>query len=450
MTIAQPYIDPKDFILHATLFESFMEWYNDQARERRKNGERVQLIRGTHRETYFALVRMYMKQLKADAKVFHDTPELMAVQVGKLNNLYTNRLDFFNETRKDGTTFYRHLQRFMEMGIVKAKIFHGTRADFEVELNPDFFLVRDAKNPAYRPTSQWLQIALSSSGLNAKCTPLTIGEMNINKEIKGVNKETSLDEQNATEQKTNMIEMNEGECLENNLKVQEHSSNSPDSNTPPVPARPPMTTEQRAEADIKRYKFATARAVVMFAIEKLWPDMRLWTNERGENHISIGEIDRTIEHVYEWYFAKVDNVPSMIDNRLEFSKRAIIKSLRNLQNNGYRAKPYERHRTDLKEWFVNPYTYFHPDYTKGFNNAVKWMHEDWQKKLPKIARRKAQKAVDAAVKQYHKQSGHNPKTGYNRSGYAEYRRQESYVRNNYPQLLSEFLNRTLTNKPATV
>lgn len=444
--ISEPYIDPKDFFLHATVFETYMEAYNTEARERRKNGEKVQLLRGTHRETFFALVRMYSKQLKSDAMVFSDTPELMAKTIETLNHLYTNRLDYYNETRKDGSTFYRHLQRFLELGIITQKIWHGTRSNFELVLNPDFFLVRDAKNKAYRPESQWLQNALSQSGFNAKCTLLTISEMNkLKKEIMDVNnvdKESSINEQSIREQDTN-IETVKGECLDNAGINQQHSSKTSEQNTPPVALAPPLTEEQKLQASFIRYKYATARTIVLYAIEKLWPGKVLWTNEEGTRTISDSELDRTIEGVYHWYVKDVDNNYSVIDNRFDFTKRIILKSLRNLQKNGYRQRSYEN-RTDLKTWFVYPFKYFNPEYTKGFNTSLTWMSQDWIKKQSKIQRTAKQKAIDNAVRKYHKQSDPD-KLGTNRTGYAEYRRQEAYIRKNHPQQLNEFLNRTLTN-----
>ncbi len=279
--VKNPFIAPRQFHSIMARYDSYAHTLNGLVRELRREGQRRQTLKSGHRALFQDIVNQIKGQMERHRRLFADTPHFLQLNPLRPYVLTTNRAEIKRRTGKDGSTAWRNLERLQEAGVIVMKVNHGTRANFEIHINPVFLLISDYAAETDAPFD-FLQLTTenqaSPADLRAKCTPFEKSKNPSNNEIidvdnanlKGIahpgNGVTSL---TRTDRNT---DRNTGEHGTAGDDVQGHSSKvqAGTAEKEQVPAAPAPTNEERI-AHVRRL-YATW--LVQYMQHVLFPNHR--------------------------------------------------------------------------------------------------------------------------------------------------------------------------------
>lgn len=150
--ISAPYIkkDGKDFFSYTDIWKNFTEQYNEGRPSREK-------LKDSHKRIYYTLIRLAKEQIDQRNKILYGS-EFMAINSAAPLKVHTNRLELKNRSfGKDKTTrsISNYITRLTDAGVIVGNQFHGTQADFDLLINPDFLLIFDYYQQDYKPLSKY-------------------------------------------------------------------------------------------------------------------------------------------------------------------------------------------------------------------------------------------------------------------------------------------------------
>lgn len=151
-----PYID---FHTQRQLYEEWIALYNENIRhirhERKKLGyhPKYQLIKSAHLNFIHEVTRCIIEQLREENKTW-------AYEGGVRLNPNAPYTLWINNTKlaarqnhSSYRTVWNHIQRLLDLNFILEKRFHGTRSDFELDINPEFLLFFDLADEKKFPKS---------------------------------------------------------------------------------------------------------------------------------------------------------------------------------------------------------------------------------------------------------------------------------------------------------
>lgn len=423
--VKNPYISPRHFYSIMARYDSFAHTMNGLVRELRRDGQRVQTLKSGHRAMFQDIVNQIKGQMDRHRRLFADTPQFLQYSPFKPYVLTTNRAEIRRRTGKDGSTAWRNLQRLHEAGIIVLKVNHGTRANFELHINPAFLLISDYAAETDAPVD-FLQLTSEKhdtpAPLRAKCTPFKKSKNSFNNEIMDVDTEqlngiahpgdgvTSLPR---THKNTNR---NTGECGAGSCEMQGHSPKSSFAND--EKEQVPGGAENSPEQQIAKARRLYATWLVQYMLQILFP-----------NHTHYKAAIHSATDYAEHYFTGCRSSK-------EFSNRQVMLM--------WRVDAVAKWATRTKFSFAN---IFLPTYldlnnkTCGFVNTEKWWKayvekkaKDEKKRKFKSDSRKLSDKINALDAVY--LVGNLPQT------VKEFLLAEQYVQKNIPHRLSDFYERT--------
>lgn len=389
-------------------YDSFAQSFNAIVREQRHQGDKTaQTLKSTHRSLFQDIVNQIMGQLRKVRSTFRDNPDLTQLDASQPFILSTNLVRTMKRTGKNKATVFRNLNRLIRAGVIMEKVNHGTRANFELYINPSFLLITDDLRTS--------PDASTAPPLYANCNPIerhknfvidTIIPVNDveNSNMKGV---CCADLLNETQ--TN-IYTNTGELGEIDADTKAHSpkkGNSGEESHAQNELRPSLQSES-----LQNQRKLHANWFIAYMIKTLFP-----------NH---------------------KHYPNALENAREYAARVYLAECRT-NKDFERAMACLLWRVDAaKRWsqrtgfsFENIYITAYLDVENkrsGFTNTQRWWKEHRQRQRRKEAlhRRKTdlQKLQIQLRKLHENLSVHT------------YFQAEQYVQKNIPHLLEQFYKAT--------
>jgi hypothetical protein len=193
MIIQLPYINTRSHLSEMMRrYDDHAQLYNDEIKvKRQQSGDDIeekkkhQTLKPTHRALFKDLVleigRVMLRNIRINEKLQQEQGNDGILKI--LSNPLvgedfficpTNRYQLSKHNKKEGSTIYRNLHRLIAAGIIKEKINHGQKSNFELLINAHFLVVSDKMNPTYNPLQKQavgtLGEAFLSSPQFAKCT----------------------------------------------------------------------------------------------------------------------------------------------------------------------------------------------------------------------------------------------------------------------------------------
>lgn len=326
--IQRPFLN---FNLQDELLDQFVEQYNQAVRikrlqeltRRRKKallegreltgkefqlGEEYQLIKEAHINLMKAIVRAAGQQMLRDNDLFNEKGliKLHRCRPDEPYRLFTSNQKLRDNRYKACSTrsVWNQLQRLKTCGFIREKVFHGTKADFEVLINPDFLLIFDSDNREYLPESPLLGskgIQGLQEGSRKILPPLRKERLTLKKSITHVQKESSA-ERASGEQAGNRRQPSDVFIKKSKINTQENEPRGKE--TPGGGAAAGFSTQQvdntsnpnapRNALDPKLRRFITEQVEMLLRIALL----KLW----GDRTIFPAVIDQAREMILSQYF----------------------------------------------------------------------------------------------------------------------------------------------------
>lgn len=406
----------------AMIIDDYTKTYNLSVEEFNKNRAadvpKKQRLLGTHRQTIWFLLRAVRDQIGADNKELRDV-KLMAVDSTKPYSLYINRGIYHKREGKCGRTFYGHIIRLLEAGFIVKKSHHSHRYSFELEINPDFLLLTDLDtDQTWRNGKMWL-----SEGEKEKVAVYTLPlNQDHNKEI--INVENScliFHEQNIQDHEQNEITHTQRIDKVSEIQgiIRDIAAKSRPSTGAGDPAEKP--SQELARERLDHYKLVSARIILAYAIQQLWPDEILWRNGKEVHKISPGEQENATQLIYQHMFKKMphqqlDGARKWLSETIEWAKLCIDRSRKLLDKKNY------------QNWFVHPSRYFAPDYDKGIYKTSNYIKTYQNEEVLKRNAIKKRRLMYECVEKF-KGLPTSP----------NYHRLKNLLENSAPELINEFL-----------
>lgn len=154
--IARPFLD---FHTQRQLYEEWVEIYNThmryirEARQKRGLQPKYQLIKSSQLVFIHELTRCIIEQLIEENRLMQSEGGLNLNPTAPYT-LWINNVKLANRlNHQSDRTIRNHIKRLQSIGFIVAKRNHGTRADYELDINPEFLLFFDQSNPNVRPVS---------------------------------------------------------------------------------------------------------------------------------------------------------------------------------------------------------------------------------------------------------------------------------------------------------
>ncbi|GGH78033.1 hypothetical protein [Phaeocystidibacter marisrubri] len=159
--VERPYID---FQAQRELFELWIEQYNAKAnalrKQRRKKGEAIdipecQTIKQSQKQFMFEVIRQVIDQVVSDSKLLRSIGGHI-LRPDEPFSLYTNNVKLSKRLGNSTRAVRYQVERAFVTGFLIGKAYHGTKCDYELQINPRFLLFFDLKNPDQLPSTSLL------------------------------------------------------------------------------------------------------------------------------------------------------------------------------------------------------------------------------------------------------------------------------------------------------
>jgi len=169
-----PYISDVNFGAIMMRYDTYASSYNGLVYQMKEEGAKhVQTLKSVHRALFQDLITQVKGQLNYYRKLFNNSTSALAIDPAQPFVLMTNNKKVQSRTAKDPATVWRNIKRLMDAGVILEKVNHGTRADYELHINPEFLLISDlaANN---QQNSESAENGRLKGVLVAKCKPTLI------------------------------------------------------------------------------------------------------------------------------------------------------------------------------------------------------------------------------------------------------------------------------------
>jgi len=457
-SIARPFIRRDSFQLHQRILDNFIHIENKKidAHNAVNPSEKRQKLTEAHRSLLQALYFEAVSQYEMRLELFSNT-ELapLPFKLGDPVCVNTNNKDLAYRLSRSNprvaSTIYRRLNRIRECGGITGKINHGTQANYDLYINPDLFLLWDAEDENYHPSSKFLNGNNSESYLpqRAKCKPskdsISFGK---NKKTIAVDSSVPVNksaEPNETAAQGKMRDLHDagktegrktpraGECASTEESAEEKTEERPEGKDTQAGGARRGGVDLGVENAQKR-AFVAAKFLYKYAVWMLWsadaeadntglaPHLRtryggkLWNGKA----IHLPEEQQAIRYLAAHYFAN-DTSPIGLERQIQ-----------NMQNRIRMASEYLGRQDYYKngQWFVTPTQFFDQNNRNGFIGTYKWlsMAKEWKERKTKLAdsRKRMLKHLERYLSE---------------PSFENYNRQLNSVRRAVPQLEAEFIQR---------
>jgi hypothetical protein len=459
-SIERPYIRRDSFQLHQIILDNFIhkankevEAHNQEHPEARRY-PLTEAHRSLMEEIYFEAVSQYEMRLS----LFENTDLApLPLVLGHPVRVNTNNKDLAYRLSRSApraaSTIYRRLERIRECGGIVGKLNHGTKANYDLYINPELILLWDANDADYHPSSVFLKGGDSAVYLprHAKCKP-SKGSISYGKNKKTIAVHSSVVDNSTVKNLTSSEheKMLSPDGVKTFLKTPEAVA------TPASPAGSFSETEEdRAEKDTQaggaknplpfgdesaqKRAFTAAEYLYKYAVWLLWgaePDKdntnlphhlrtlyggNLWDGQK----IHRPEEVRAITYLATRYFCH-DTSPVALERQVENMQHRLRLSLQYLQKQNYYRNG---------QWYVTPTQFFDQDNKKGFVGTYRWISQAQEWKERKQKQSSYRKRMLNHLERYLQ----NPTL-------EEYTRQLSAIKKAVPHLEAEFIQRA-TNAP---
>lgn len=170
--IKLPYINTKAHIGEIMRrYDDFAGKYNAIIQRKREEvpeaASDFQTLKPTHRAIFkdivFELSRNMQKDIRNHEEIQTEQANDGLLKLLNIRNplcgdgffvCHTNRYQLAKHSTKEESTIYRNILRLIEAGVIKTKVGHGKKADFELHIHSHFLLVSDRANPEYNPLAE--------------------------------------------------------------------------------------------------------------------------------------------------------------------------------------------------------------------------------------------------------------------------------------------------------
>ena len=189
----------------------------------------------------------------------------------------TNRYQLSKHSTKEESTIYRNIRRLMDAGIIREKVGHGQKSNFELHINADFLVVSDKSDPTYNPlqnsAENAAQRAFSVLGKFAKCKEDNILQEQLINKIYSA----TLDKVNFPEaDQTDSANAQNGKIGENKPEIPAENSTESEHSIPTT--RTFTGTEVNATANSQKRTFKPTGGLA---------DLQNLKNERGIDNVRV-------------------------------------------------------------------------------------------------------------------------------------------------------------------
>lgn len=337
---------------------NFAKDYNDNMRDNNPDDYKSRLLKSSHIRTAEMILEFFSNFLYLQAKSQPTHSSVFKI----------NRQALATACEYNKRTASNHIDRLLEAGVLKMKIFRGTNTGFIVEINPDILVAK--QNYSYQQLllikyCELQKIEAVPDEILEKLSKLTpsfsvaptgmlknlqhiitstlLQELNINMEEKGI-----VDNDNSPAGKTNN-EVNN--VINNDRLLQEPQGHAQEHGMqPPTSKNRADNIEQGLE---KRKKIALRRA-------SLSAYQFLEAVFYSERSISDHDIDISLMHL-EKYFAAAQNEKQLTQKFNEFIQRALLVRQYILKAPG--------------RFIPNPRIWLDPAFTNGFAGTEIWLKD---------------------------------------------------------------------------
>lgn len=455
-SIVCPIIRQDFFIFNTLLVDNFIHRVNTEIKAHNKvctPDQKRQKVRDIHRELFIKILFEARKQLERNAKMVLTTETMYPapMQVGEPLKISTNNailavaLGKACNTAK--STIYRRLQRLKEcnffVSITNAEgeeiksVFHGTRSDYDLFINPDLLILFDAANANFAPETPRL---LNPKSKNAFASKIAKCNLLHHVPYHCENNKTIIHPNQPNNESAEMLGEDtmpvEIPCVNNSSD----SSQTPEmrgsgsySDIQPGGAWANYVNHQWGPHIMR--SFIAAKEVYGFAIELLWDGNSMDDNKHlpfehrtvcggklwGNNVIIRAEEEKTIIYLMTHYFQK-DTSPQALSQQINNIKGKLVMARRNLMKKDYYLNG---------KWFVTPSQYFEVGNDNGFTGTHKWFANQLEFEKKRTRTSENRKKFYKAVNQY-----------LNNPDIQEFNKQLAYIQKNLPHMETEFIKQT--------
>lgn len=429
-----PFIANGSFRRIMERFDAFTEVYNKAVNTMRSEAEpkqriKYQTIKSVHRALFEDLVNQVKGQMAKQRHTFEDNERFLSINPCNPYVLSTNRVIIGKRTGKDGATVWRNIQRLIDAGVIVHKVNHGSRANFELHINPAFLLISDATNTDYVPielSNNDCENTLFGAVLLAKCTPKEKDLNILNNIINDVeNPHLEGVASNPCTRADKSIYKSKGKLSDFDLIATNEEKKKPKNGGGECCEVAKAVTYaekmQKNEENIARRIELYSQWLVQLLIKTIFPNHK---------HFQ-GAIDKAYEFAAIYFTGCKTAVE--FDNRMTCLMWRVDAAARWINRTNYK----------MNNQFVH--TYLDPgNKTTGFSNTLKWwnQHKTRERKREEVAkakkiktdRMKLMQAVAIVDNAYINLSPSKL--------VAVYKEQEGYVKRNIPYLLPDFYSIT--------
>ena len=417
-----PYIHPKAFHKIMERFDTYASAYNSLANEMRQQGaNHAQTLKSTHRALFQALVNIVKGKLEWKRKMFQGNNVIdLSIDANEPYILLTNNKEIGRRTGKDASTVYRNIQRLMDAGIILAKIGHGTRADYELHINPTFLLIDD-----YMQSQNAHEIEAAERGLAAKCKPIKNNKNILNNIIIPVN---AVDK-SGVGLAPNHLQENRQEQLQEHgrtsklLDEVQHENQSFSAKTQEKQEQEtPAERYEKRLAKVEEVKKLMATWFIQYMLQMLFPTHKHYK----------GAVLNALEYAAEVYYTGCKTVTEL-NNR-----QSVL-----LWRVDAAARWAKRTNFNFDNIYITTYLDIN-NRKSGFVNTLKWWkkHKDYQNKKRKLAIDKKRKTDMQKLSAVINKLDAIYLQGNTKEVVKEYIRAESYMKRNIPHLANDFYHAT--------
>lgn len=182
--IQLPYINTRAHLTEMMRrYDEHAQAYNEEINKKRSEAidaeekSRHQTLKPTHRALFKDLIletgRVMLRNIRINEKLQQEQANEGIIKILR-NPLVgedfficpTNRYQLSKHNKKELSTIYRNLRRLTEAGIIRSKINHGQKSDFELLINASFLVVSDKMNPTYNPLKNSAETNTTGTFLN--------------------------------------------------------------------------------------------------------------------------------------------------------------------------------------------------------------------------------------------------------------------------------------------
>lgn len=420
--LSVPFIHPKAFHKIMQRYDTYASTYNSLANEMRAQGAKhPQTLKSTHRALFQALVNIVKGKLEWKRRTFQGNDIIdISIDANQPYVLLTNNKEIGKRTGKNASTVYRNIQRLMDAGIILLKVGHGTRANYELHINPTFLLIDD-----YMQTENAHEMGQAESGLDAKCKPIKNNKNSLNNIIIP----SGPVEKNGVGLSPNPLQENRQEHLQEHGRTSKPVANGQTKNRKlSLESQEKQEQESPAERCEKRLrkveevKKLMALWLIQYMLQMLFPNHKHYK----------GAVLNALDYAAEVYYTGCKTV-SELNNR-----QSVL-----LWRVDAAARWAKRTNFNFENIYITNYLDIN-NRKSGFVNTLKWWkkHKEYQDKKRRIAAHKKRKTDMQKLSVVINKLDTLYIQGNTKEVVKEYIRAEGYVKRNIPHLANDFYHAT--------